>query len=477
MRRAGILAVTLAVAAAGVSGTAASAASGDRKGAPGPAHLRRGQGAGQGRRLGPELRHQHRAARGAERLRAPVRGAVDGRRQRRGHRAGRHRRTRSRSRSTRPNPTCSSRRSSRTRAATRASRRSATRPRSTSTTSPRTTSCTAARSSSSRVKASGAPDDDVAAKADAIKVATELKAFASFGGPGQTDAYARGARRARRAVRGRLPDRAAPAVPRGPLAVPVADARVTRTGERALGRVRRAPSWPRARPRTRATTSRRRSRVFGVVHYDDDAGTFRRSVSHFEDLLGTVRGQARGHRPLHPRPRHRAGRRPARDHQAADRGRHERAPRRRPGVPDLPHQGGDDAGVLPGVGGARLRVHRHRGVRSPVRPEAVGARVRRVAAAGPHRRRRRRARQPDHLADRRARRRRRRSAQLVQAPLDLLHRGAPRRSRSSPRSRSAPGSFRFPLGHRPPRRRACTCRGVATTSGRASTSPAATTPP
>ena len=40
------------------------------------------------------------------------------------------------------------------------------------------------------VKASGAPDDDVAAKADAIKVATEVKAFASFGGPGQTDAYA-----------------------------------------------------------------------------------------------------------------------------------------------------------------------------------------------------------------------------------------------------------------------------------------------
>src|SRR5204863_6088184 len=40
------------------------------------------------------------------------------------------------------------------------------------------------------VKASGAPDDDVAAKADAIKVATEVHAFASFGGPGQTTAYA-----------------------------------------------------------------------------------------------------------------------------------------------------------------------------------------------------------------------------------------------------------------------------------------------
>ena len=40
------------------------------------------------------------------------------------------------------------------------------------------------------VKASGAPDDDAAAKADAIKVATEVNAFASFGGPGQTSAYA-----------------------------------------------------------------------------------------------------------------------------------------------------------------------------------------------------------------------------------------------------------------------------------------------
>ena len=40
------------------------------------------------------------------------------------------------------------------------------------------------------VKASGAPDDDAAGRADAIKVASEVKAFASFGGPGQTEAYA-----------------------------------------------------------------------------------------------------------------------------------------------------------------------------------------------------------------------------------------------------------------------------------------------
>jgi hypothetical protein len=40
------------------------------------------------------------------------------------------------------------------------------------------------------VEASGGGDDDAAAKADAIRVATEIKAFASFGGPDQTGAYA-----------------------------------------------------------------------------------------------------------------------------------------------------------------------------------------------------------------------------------------------------------------------------------------------
>jgi hypothetical protein len=40
------------------------------------------------------------------------------------------------------------------------------------------------------VKATGAPDDEEAARADAIKVATEVKAFASWGGPSQTQAYA-----------------------------------------------------------------------------------------------------------------------------------------------------------------------------------------------------------------------------------------------------------------------------------------------
>ena len=40
------------------------------------------------------------------------------------------------------------------------------------------------------VKGSGDPGDDTAGRADAIRVATEVKAFASFGGPSQTEAYA-----------------------------------------------------------------------------------------------------------------------------------------------------------------------------------------------------------------------------------------------------------------------------------------------
>lgn len=40
------------------------------------------------------------------------------------------------------------------------------------------------------VKATGAADDENTAKADAIKVATEIHAFASWGGPSQTSAYA-----------------------------------------------------------------------------------------------------------------------------------------------------------------------------------------------------------------------------------------------------------------------------------------------
>jgi hypothetical protein len=139
------------------------------------------------------------------------------------------------------------------------------------------------------VKASGAPDDDVAAKADAIKVATEVKAFASFGGPGQTNAYAE-----ELAARGVLcvgdcliaqpqsfleqhspylwPTLASPEQASEHWAAFVGT-------QLAKGKAVHAGSKELAA----------KKRVFGVVHYDDDAGTFRKSVSHFEDLLGKYR--------------------------------------------------------------------------------------------------------------------------------------------------------------------------------------------
>ena len=126
------------------------------------------------------------------------------------------------------------------------------------------------------VKASGAPDDDVAAKADAIKVATEVKAFASFGGPGQTNAYAE-----ELAARGVLcvgdcliaqpqrfleqhspylwPTLASPEQASEHWAAFVGT-------QLAKGKAVHAGSKELAA----------KKRVFGVVHYDDDAGTFRR---------------------------------------------------------------------------------------------------------------------------------------------------------------------------------------------------------
>ena len=105
------------------------------------------------------------------------------------------------------------------------------------------------------IKASGAADDDVAAKADAIKVATEIKAFASWGGPSQTGAYAD-----ELAARGVLclgdcilaqPESFI--ATRAPYLWPLLA--VARAGRRTLGRVRRRRAGGQAR------AVRRRSRV------------------------------------------------------------------------------------------------------------------------------------------------------------------------------------------------------------------------
>ena len=211
----------------------------------------------------------------------------------------------------------------------------------------------------------------------------------------------RRARRPGRALRRRLRHRRAAVVPRsvtrptcGP--PPRPPSRRASTGRRSSGRSSARKKAVHAGSPDLTSKVRR----FGVVHYDDDAGTFAKSVEALRAAVVVVQGEGGRDRAVLARPDHRATGRPQRDRQAQELRRDERAPRRRPGVPDVPHQGGDRAELLPRVGGARVRVHRHRGVRSPVRPEAVGARVRRVAAPRPHRRRRRRARQPHHVADR-----------------------------------------------------------------------------
>jgi len=143
------------------------------------------------------------------------------------------------------------------------------------------------------VKASGAPDDDVAAKADAIKVATEVKAFASFGGPGQTSAYGE-----ELAARGVL------CVGDCLLAEPQ---RFLQQHSPYLWPMLASPEqasehWAafvgtqlarRKAVHAGSDDFKKQQRVFGVVHYDDDAGTFRRSVRHFEDLLDTYRVHAK----------------------------------------------------------------------------------------------------------------------------------------------------------------------------------------
>jgi hypothetical protein len=135
------------------------------------------------------------------------------------------------------------------------------------------------------VKASGAPDDEVAAKADAIRVATEVKAFASFGGPAQTDAYAE-----ELAARGVLcvgdcliaePQQFL--VQHAPYLWPTL-ASPEQASEHWAAFVGKQLAGGRA---VHAGDSKlqKKQRVFGVVHYDDDAGTFRKSVQTFEKLL------------------------------------------------------------------------------------------------------------------------------------------------------------------------------------------------
>ena len=250
------------------------------------------------------------------------------------------------------------------------------------------------------LKASGAPDDDIAAKADAIKAATELHAFASFGGPGQTTAYAE-----ELAARGVLCvgdcviaepqsflEQNAPFVwPTIASPEQASEHWAAFVGTQLAGGAAEHAGDPALASKTR---------VFGIVHYDDDAGTFAESVAHFKQRLAHYHVKPAVTVRLRARPHDRAAERPQCDREAEELRCHERDPRRRPGVPDVPDPGGNGAGVFPGMGRARICLHRHRGLRTAVRPEAVVARLRRLAAPGAHHRERRRAGEHHHVADR-----------------------------------------------------------------------------
>jgi Periplasmic binding protein len=139
------------------------------------------------------------------------------------------------------------------------------------------------------VKASGAPDDDVAAKADAIKVATEEHAFASFGGPGQTTAYAD-----ELAARGVL------CVGDCVIAEPQSflDSHAPYVWPTIASPEQASDHWAAFVGKQLAggkaihagdKSLQAKRRVFGVVHYDDDAGTFAKSVDHFERRLASYK--------------------------------------------------------------------------------------------------------------------------------------------------------------------------------------------
>ena len=135
------------------------------------------------------------------------------------------------------------------------------------------------------VKASGPPDDDVSAKADAIRVATEVGAFASWGGPGQTSAYAD-----ELAARGILcvgdcvlaqPDSFLQS--RAPHIWPTL-ASPEQAAEHWAAFVGKELAGGRATYAGDADLRKDRRR-FGIVRYDDEPGTFDRSFRRFDELL------------------------------------------------------------------------------------------------------------------------------------------------------------------------------------------------
>jgi hypothetical protein len=135
------------------------------------------------------------------------------------------------------------------------------------------------------IKASGPPDDDVTAKADAIKVATEIKAFASWGGPSQTAAYADELAKRKILCLGDCvtaePDsfiqsRAPNIWPTLASPEQASEHWAAYVGNQLAGHKATHAGDP---------SLRKQQRRFGIVRYDDQPGTFERTFKHFASLL------------------------------------------------------------------------------------------------------------------------------------------------------------------------------------------------
>jgi Periplasmic binding protein len=139
------------------------------------------------------------------------------------------------------------------------------------------------------VKASGAPDDAVAAKADAIKVATQIHAFASFGGPAETTAYAEelAARKVLCVGDCLIAEPESFLESHSPYLWPTL-ASPEQASEHWAAFVGTQLAGGNARYAGDAALTRKK-RVFGVVHYDDATGTFKQSVTHFEQRLASYK--------------------------------------------------------------------------------------------------------------------------------------------------------------------------------------------
>ena len=135
------------------------------------------------------------------------------------------------------------------------------------------------------IKASGDPTDDVAAKADAVKVATELHAFASFGGPSLTNAYAdelarRGVLCLGECTLAETTDFLRTRAPYVWPGLPAPDQAAIAWAQFVYTELSGKPAVHAGDPKLR-----RQKRTFGIVRFDDGLGTFDATAAAFKATL------------------------------------------------------------------------------------------------------------------------------------------------------------------------------------------------